>query len=183
MRYRLFLLGLLVLITTFAAGGTALADETRRIGTYELDAGYRQTPVYTEEMNALVLTVRDSRGQPVDALEGTLTVEIATLGRNQTLEVRPAKDQPGRYEAVFVPPSSGEYTFDVRGSLNGTSLNERFTTGNGLPNVISRNGYDYSSPGAYFAYFMLVVYLVGLVVIAVVQYLRRDRQKVARAGS
>src|SRR5687767_9258580 len=108
------------LLACFAAAGTAVADESRSVGQYQIDAGFRHTPVYTDEMNALVLTVRDGSGRPVEGLASALTVDVSTLGRTQPLDLRPVLDRPGQYEAVLVPPSSGEYTFDVRGTIQGT---------------------------------------------------------------
>lgn len=152
--------------------GAAHAQEAgsliRRAGPYEITVSYLHSPPLVEVDNALVVEVRDaSTGEPVAGLERTLHLEASVApprasARPIFVTFRPAKDRPGVYEGVFVPPSVGEYTFRLTGDIAGVPVNETFRSGpGGLPDA-EPAGTDYASPGAYLAWGLLGVYLAGL---------------------
>lgn len=168
----------LAALTLFAAAFTSSvvsAEETRTVAGYQFTVGFLEEPAYVERPSAVVLRLADSGGRPIEGAQATLKVEIGVLGRKQTLDFRPVLDRPGSYEAVFIPPHSGEYTLRFFGRIDGTPIEETFLSGrNGIGKVITRTSSDYSSAGAYFAFGLLGVYLVGLVVIYVVRRQRRS---------
>lgn len=164
--------GLLALLVAGSAAAAAHAQEpaplVRRVGPYEVTASYRSSPPLVEVDNALVLTVRDARtGERVSGLERTLRVEATVApprasARHIFVTFRPAKDRPGVYEAVFVPPSVGDYAFRLMGEIAGVPVDETFRSGpGGLPDAEPAET-DYSSPGAYVAWGLLGLYVAGL---------------------
>ena len=167
-------LAALILLAAAFAPGVIGAEETRTVAGYQFAVGFRDEPAYVEQPNAVLLRLADSAGRPVAGAHETLKVEIGVLGRKQTLDFRPVRDRPDTYEAVFIPPHSGEYTLRFFGRIDGTPIEETFVSGrNGIGKVITRSSNDYSSWGAYFAFGLLGAYLVGLVVIYVVRRQRR----------
>ncbi|MSQ61151.1 MAG: hypothetical protein EXR43_00990 [Dehalococcoidia bacterium] len=170
-------------IATFFTATAAFADEVRTAGPYQVSLGFRSTPIYSEETNGVRVTVVDGQGRPVEGIAGSLKVLIGTYGRGQTLDFLPMTDRPGGYEAVFIAPSTGPYTLDLRGDIRGTAVNEHFDATSGMPGVITHGGYDYGSSGAFIAYAILIAYLIGIAGIAVVMLRRRraNRQGAATA--
>ncbi len=156
---------------------TARAQEpaplVRRVGPYEVAASYRSSPPLVEVDNALMLKVRDTRtGEPVTGLERTLRLEASVApprasARAVFVTFRAAKDRPGVYEGVFVPPSVGDYAFRLTGDIAGVPVDETFRSGpGGLPDAEPAET-DYSSPGAYLAWGLLGLYLAGVGALAV----------------
>lgn len=153
----------------------------RTVGDYDIAVSYQKEPLM-DVGNALLIEVRDNRtGAPVPGLGGTMQVlgeaHVNEVVRPVIVYMRPAVGKPGVYEGVFVPPAIGEYHFRLTGSINGTPVNEEFTSGGGgLPEVVIA-GDSYTSPGAIIALTTLGAFLVGLVVIAVKQRsLHRQRR-------
>lgn len=156
-------------VTGLAFAGTAGAEEAlrRQVGPYEITASYRDAPL-VEVDNALVVEVRDGRtGAPVTGLERSLRLDATVApprgaARPVFVTFRPAKDRPGVYEGVFVPPSVGQYVFRLAGEIRDAPVDETFRSGpGGLPEAKAAET-DYASPGAYLAWGLLAVYLVGL---------------------
>jgi hypothetical protein len=158
---------------------------TRTAGDYDLSVRYQREPPLMDVANALVIEVRDRRsGTLVPGLEGSLLVngqaQVNQVVRPIVVYLRPAAGKPGAYEGVFVPPAVGEYRFQLLGSINGTAIDELFSSGEGgLPEVAVAKD-SYTSPGAILALTILGAFLVGLVVIAMRQRSqRRQRQQPA----
>jgi hypothetical protein len=119
-----FLLGLLGIVTFSFAGGAA-AHESRTIGEFELVVGFIEEPAIQSDTNGLSLTV--SRGdQPVENLAGTLQAGVIFGEERRPLTLTPVFNEPGAYEAVFIPSQPGDYTFRITGDLAGTPLDEQF---------------------------------------------------------
>jgi hypothetical protein len=156
----------------------------REAGGYLLTVDFDENPPLLEDGNALVVRVVDGNGRPVSGLEDELRLEvditIEPITRTSTLDVRPALNQPGVYEGVFAPPVIGHYDFRVFGSINGTEIDERFATGEGLAEVTAAEGYNWSGSGETLAIVLLVLYLAGLAVFGL-WWLRRRRLRRAEA--
>lgn len=183
---RLLLLSLLIAVLAafgVLVAGSARAQEAeppvRRAGPYEITVSYLHSPPLVEVDNALVVEVRHAQtGEPVPGLERTLRLEASVApprasARPIFVTFRPAKDRPGVYEGVFVPPSVGDYTFRLTGDIAGVPVDETFRSGpGGLPDAEPAET-DYASPGAYLAWGLLGVYLAGLAALGVWRLRRR----------
>jgi hypothetical protein len=112
-------------------GSTALAHERRAVGSYTFVVGFLNEPAIVDEPNAIDLRVtRTSDSSPVTGLEQTLKAEITSEGGSEKLEVqlRPRFNTPGAYDGRFLPTKAGVYTFRISGSIEGTQVEERFTS-------------------------------------------------------
>jgi hypothetical protein len=113
---------LLVLLAVPAA-----AHEARSVAGYDLEVGLLGEPVYVGQESGMELLVTKD-GTPVDGLASTLTVEVRYEDSTRQLEPQPAgEDTPG-YVAPFIPTAAGPYTFHLAGSIDGTSIDETFTS-------------------------------------------------------
>jgi hypothetical protein len=118
---------LLVLTASLAS-----AHEHRQIGEYEIVVGFREEPALVNQPNGLDLRVSRGEGdaaEPVEGLENTLTVTIRYGGESKELNLRAAWSQPGSYTADILPTQTGAYTFHITGDINGTPIDEEFTSG------------------------------------------------------
>ena len=171
------------LVTLFAGASVAFADEVRAIGPYQVSLGFRSTPIYSEETNGVRVTVVDGQGTAVEGIADSLKVTIGTFGRGQALDFLPIAGQPGGYEAVFIAPSTGQYTLDLQGEIRGAAVNEHYAANSGMPGVIAHTGYAYGSTGAFIAYGILLAYLIGIAAIGTVMLVRRRANRQGAAGA
>jgi hypothetical protein len=185
---RLLPIFLIAVMTGLMLPAPALADGVRRsVGDYELSVGYAEDPPYLEAPNTLILDVRHiATGAPVSGLETSLRigaqVQTPEVTRPLTVYLRPDRDQPGRYEGVFVAPYLGEYRFRVLGTIEGTPVDEVFTSGaGGLPEVVVA-GKDYTSPGLLITYGILGVYLLAMAGLGIRKLRERGSRRVAGGG-
>jgi len=116
------------MLTTIVGVGTALAHEVREVGDYTFVVGFLDEPVYSGQKSGLDLRV--SLGEePVEGLEATLSAEVTFGDDTRALEISAAFGEPGAYRSVFFPTAAGPYTFHITGEIDGTSIDEEFTSG------------------------------------------------------
>lgn len=121
-------LGMLILALLLAPA-TALAHEHREVGPYEFTVGFINEPAFENEQNGIWLRVVDhTTNQPVEGLAATLRAEVIKGAQQRELELKPAWNEPGVYTAVFYPTEPGDYTFRFYGEINGTPVDESFTS-------------------------------------------------------
>ena len=103
------------------------AHEARQVAGYDLEVGLIGEPVFVGQESGMELGVtRD--GKPVEGLAASLTVEVQYGSSKRTLALQPAgEDMPG-YVAPFIPTAAGPYTFHLAGSIEGTPIDESFTS-------------------------------------------------------
>lgn len=115
-------------LALFAGVGTAHAHESRDVGDYTFTVGFLDEPVYAGQKSGLDLRI--SRGEaPVEGAEETLEAEVIFGQESRDLEVEPRFGEPGAYRSVFFPTAAGPYTFRISGALEGTEIDESFTSG------------------------------------------------------
>jgi hypothetical protein len=137
------LLGIGILAALFVAlPWAATAHEGRTFGNYELVVGFLNEPAISNELNGLDLRVSelpavdaastpaaDADGTPVEGLETTLQAEVIYGDQRMPLTLRAAFNNPGHYQAHFIPTQPGDYSFRIWGTINGTEFDETFTAG------------------------------------------------------
>ena len=115
-------------LTMMLSVGTTVAHGGREVGEYSFTVGFLDEPVYSGQESGLDLRV--SRGdEPVEGLEETLEAEVIFNDQRRDLPISPAFDDPGAYRSVFFPTAAGPYTFRVFGTIEGTEIDESFTSG------------------------------------------------------
>lgn len=116
------------MLTAVAGVGAVSAHEAREVGEYTFAVGFLDEPVYTGQKSGLDLRV--SRGEePVEGLAETLRAEVTFDGETRSLEISPDFGEPGAYRSVFFPTAAGPYTFHIFGEVDGTTVDENFTSG------------------------------------------------------
>jgi hypothetical protein len=125
---------ILVLLALALTGAAAYAHEQRDVSKYSLEVGFFVEPAIEGQMNGIDLRVTDNAtNQPVTGLEKTLQVEIACIPAkaSKTFSIEPVDPDgdPGHYNNGFIPTTPGRYSFRVFGSIQGTPVNETFTSG------------------------------------------------------
>jgi hypothetical protein len=142
-RQRVALATVLAMVGLLLTIGLAGAHERRTVGSYQLIVGFLNEPAVAEEPNALSLTVQTGQGndaKPVEGLANSLKAEVKFGGQTMPLALTARFGQPGAYAASFIPTAEGAYTFHITGSIEGTNVDESFTSGpNTFAEVASRS--------------------------------------------
>ena len=118
---------LCAVLTMFVSVGVALAHEEREVGEYSIEVGLIDEPVYTGQKSGLELGVSQAE-QPVEGLETTLQATVTFGEETRDLPLEPRFGEPGWYESVFFPTAAGPYTFRIFGDIDGTAIDESFTS-------------------------------------------------------
>jgi hypothetical protein len=117
----------------------AFAHERRDVGKYQLVVGFQNEPAIQGEPNgpSLRVSVPGEGGRPVEGLADTLAVQVAFGGgQPKAFPLRAVRNDPGSYGADFIPTRAGTYIFTFTGSIEGTTVNERFESGPGRFNDV-----------------------------------------------
>lgn len=130
---------------------TTLAHEQRDItgGKYEMVVGFLDEPAFVGLKNGLDLRVTKPvagaaqaattpaagasdddapAGTPVDGLVGTLKAQVIFGDQTMDLRLEPTFGESGAYHAILFPMAAGDYTFHISGMIEGTAVDERFTS-------------------------------------------------------
>jgi hypothetical protein len=122
-------MGRTIMLTFALVGGgaaSAHAHEIVDVGPLRLVVGFGVEPAYTGQPNSVsVLLSRDDR--PVTNARG-LEVEVSFGDASVVLPMETFGDT-GDYRASFIPSQPGDYTFRVRGRVDGERIDEEFTSG------------------------------------------------------
>ncbi len=120
------------------------AHETRAIadGQYQIVIGLMNEPVFAGDKSGLEFWVtevsaatpaagaEEAEGAPVEGLDETLQAEVIYADQTMALPLSPMFGEPGGYYSVFFPTASeGDYTFRIYGEIDGTEIDETFTSG------------------------------------------------------
>jgi hypothetical protein len=139
-------LGSAVLGAAFLIASPLVVDahETRTVadGQYQIVIGFMNEPVFAGDKSGLEFWVteavaatpgagdEEAEGAPVEGLEETLQAEVIYEDQTMDLPLTAMWDQPGGYYSVFFPTASeGDYTFRIFGTIDGTDIDETFTSG------------------------------------------------------
>jgi hypothetical protein len=99
-------------------------------GQYVMEVGFRDEPAYLGQPNALTLSVEEyatGGTEPVNDLAATLSAEVSKDGQTMSLPLVPVGE--GEYEAAFVPTATGDYTFQIAGTIGEATVDESVTSG------------------------------------------------------
>jgi hypothetical protein len=126
-RRRRLMTGAAALLLVSSIAQPVAAHEERELGEHTIVVGFIDEPVFVGAKSGLEFFV--SRGdQPVEGLEETLQAEVTAADQTRVLAISPRFGQPGAYESVFFPTAPGDYTFRIFGILEGTDIDESFTS-------------------------------------------------------
>jgi len=96
----------------------------------QFTVGWIGEPAYVDQQNSVDFRAAlAANGNPVVGLENVLKVEVSTGSSQIVLSLEPREGRLGAYLADIIPTVPGSYAFRFFGTVNGTSVNERFTCG------------------------------------------------------
>ena len=108
--------------------GIASAHAERTVGPFDLEIGFLDEPAYVGVPNAVFLELSRG-GHPVTDLGDALTVTIGFGDETSDPFVFDPLEEPGQYQAPFVPSQAGAYTFTLSGTLDGVKFDLSLTSG------------------------------------------------------
>ncbi len=109
------------------AVGTAAAHEERTVAGYDMEVGFINEPVFVGDKSGLEFFVHKG-DTPVEGLETTVKAQVIYQGQSRDLPISAREDDPGAYESQFIPTAAGPYTFHLTGTIEGTAIDETFTS-------------------------------------------------------
>lgn len=137
----------------------ASAHEGREVGEYTIVFGWRVEPAYTGLFNGpeLTITMANEHEEPeetatekvgehtdlgtgddhhaeasmVKGAEETLQLEVMLGDQSKMLRLRGVFGEPGHYTADLIPTRPGDYRFRLTGTINGTEVDEVFSSADG----------------------------------------------------
>jgi hypothetical protein len=121
----------------FLTAAPILAHEQRTLGSYQFTVGWLHEPTYAGIENAVQLTLKDSKGNPVDDLGSPPSLQVSISTGSQTsnpLDLKASFDPDtgfgthGQFDAAVIPTRPGAYTFHFNGTINGQKVDEKFTS-------------------------------------------------------
>ena len=108
--------------------GVASAHAERSVGPFDLEIGFLGEPAYVGVPNAVFLDLSNG-GEPVTDLGDTLNVTVGFGDQTSDPFLFQPLEEPGQYQAPFVPSQAGAYTFTLSGSLEGATFDLSLTSG------------------------------------------------------
>jgi hypothetical protein len=136
---------LLAMIAVIAAPLGGSAHERRDVagGQYRFVVGFLNEPAFQGELNAISVRItkpappeatpapgeEEVPGTPVEGLEKSLKFEIIHGDQTKELPVETVFRDPGHYVGYVIPTEPGDYSFHVTGEIEGTAIDETFTSG------------------------------------------------------
>ncbi len=112
--------------------GTASAHEKRAVGPFTVFVGFASEPAIVEQPNAVQVLIRNGDSENADPVTGaadTLKADVKFGNQTTTLSLEESDENPGDYLGNFIPTAQGPYTFRIYGTINGTNVDESFTSG------------------------------------------------------
>lgn len=106
----------------------ASAHAERTVGPFDLEIGFRDEPVYVGVPNAVFLELMKD-GEEVAGVGDSLTVTLGFGDQTSDPIVFEPMEEPGQFQAPFVPSQAGAYTFTLSGSVDGDALELSLTSG------------------------------------------------------
>lgn len=105
------------------------AHEHRDVGKYEFVVGFMNEPAFEGEQNGIWVQITEkATSRPVENLAESLKAQVIFGDQQRDMELEPAWGEKGVYTADFYPTSSGDYTFRFTGEIEGTTVDEKFTS-------------------------------------------------------
>jgi hypothetical protein len=113
----------------------AFAHETAAAGELALELGWGTEPAYAGQLNTVQLVVtHKADGDPINDPGARLTATVTYGDQKQDFELTPTYDAgtgtgtPGEYAALIIPTAPGDYTFHVKGKVEGVKVDLEVTS-------------------------------------------------------
>jgi hypothetical protein len=124
----------LAALASIALSPTAASAHVQQtVGPISMEVGFGTEPAYAGQPNSVYLLL-EKNGKPVVDLGDTLKVTVGYGSQSADFPIVPnfevgGDGVPGEYRAWFVPSQPGPYTFHFTGTVDGTKIDQSFTSG------------------------------------------------------
>jgi hypothetical protein len=116
--------------------GSVSAHEHRMVaGKYMVLVGWAQEPTFTGVRNTVQFFLHDAQDKPINDLGDTLKLWVMYKDNtSDPVSLMPGFDPdtgegtPGEYDAAIIPMKAGTYTLHFKGTIQGTPVDEKFTS-------------------------------------------------------
>ena len=125
---KLSVAAVMAVTTLMFVPGVATAHTEETAGPLELEIGFRDEPVYVGVPNAVFLGLMKD-GHPVTDVGDSLTVTLGFGDQVSDPMVFEPMEEPGQFQAPFVPSQAGPYTFTLAGSVGDHEVSLSVTSG------------------------------------------------------
>lgn len=133
----------IALLFLLAPAAVDAAPVSRKLGDrFDVTVQYIQEPAILGDTNGVRLQISEN-GEPVSGVISELTVQVEFMEAVRVLNMYEDPAQPGAYTGVFIPMQEGDYSFVLRGTIDGVEVDERFTVDDGLVRVTPRTDYEF----------------------------------------
>jgi hypothetical protein len=106
----------------------ASAHAERSVGPFDLEIGFFNEPAYVGIPNAVFLELSRG-GEPVTDVGDALSVTVGFGDQTSDPFLFDPLEEPGQYQAPFIPSQAGAYTFALSGTLDGVRFDLSLTSG------------------------------------------------------
>jgi hypothetical protein len=133
-RAKLMAATVMAVVVLMLIPGVAAAHQEKDVGPYSIAVGFGTEPDAYAGLPNSVQMLLSKNGEPVVDLGDSLKVTIEFGDQSSDpMTFEPAFEvgefgTPGDYRAYFVPSQAGNYTFHITGSIDGTKVDESFTS-------------------------------------------------------
>jgi len=104
---------------------SVFAHTTIHVGDYDVEIGWVDEPAVVGQRTAIVVNVINTSSPDAEVDVSKLTVSVTYGGQTKTLELEPlSEDTKNQYIAPILPTVPGQYTVQLRGQLDSTSISE-----------------------------------------------------------
>jgi hypothetical protein len=102
---------------------SASAHTTVHAGNYDVEVGWVDEPPIVGQRNAVVVNVSNTTSPDAQVDVSKFTVNVTYGGQTKTLTLQPlSEDSKNQYIAPILPMVAGQYTVQLRGQLDSTSV-------------------------------------------------------------
>lgn len=106
----------------------ASAHTTIHVGGYDVEVGWVDEPPIVGQRNGIVVNVSNTTNTSAQVDISKLTVDVTYGGQTKTLLLQPlSEDTTNQYIAPLLPTIPGQYTVQLRGQLDATSISQDVT--------------------------------------------------------
>lgn len=119
-----------VCLAVLVGAAPAVAHETNEVGALAVEIGWGVEPAYVGQLNSVqVIVTHKADGDPIEDAGADLKATVAYGDEQVVLGLEPNfQERAGEYRALLIPTAPGDYTFQIRGTVDGQKVDEKVTS-------------------------------------------------------
>lgn len=130
MNVRAVLLAVAACLTALVVVVPAFAHETNEVGELAVEIGWGVEPAYVGQLNSVqVIVTHKADGDPVEDAGADLEATVTYGDEEVVVTLAPNfQERAGEYRALLIPTAPGDYTFRIRGTVEGQKVDEKVSS-------------------------------------------------------